>query len=194
MAFIVHIQTICPVYRPKAHGSWKCWTHHMCSRANLGTCRKCIWIFYSAWTISEILNSGNEELNLKYCRGRKCMLSVYNSSKHSFSLAMKDFAVLSSLLCAEHWLKYPTEGNKNLSTLQNGSEPFNQTISTMNLGLKSQKCWMGVVINWLCEKTWQLQGRTLRFQEYNLVSSQPYSLPSKTIGVTASHFSGLMSA
>lgn len=60
MAFIVHIQTICPVYRPKARGSWKGWTHHTCSRANLGTCRKCIWNFYSAWTVSEILGRGNE--------------------------------------------------------------------------------------------------------------------------------------
>lgn len=42
-------------------GPWKCWTHHTCSRANLGTCRKCtFWIFYSAWTVSEILDRSNE--------------------------------------------------------------------------------------------------------------------------------------
>lgn len=36
------------------------------------------------------------------------MFSVYNSSKHSFSLDMKNPTVLPALLCAEHWFKYPT--------------------------------------------------------------------------------------
>lgn len=46
----------------------------------------------------------------------------------------------------------------------------------------------------LWRKTWQLQRSALRSQEYNLVSSQTHSLPAKTIGVTASHFPGLISA
>lgn len=92
MAFIVHIQTICPVYRPKACGSWKCWTHHRCSIAYLWTCRKCIWNFYSAWVVkaSAISDRGNESLNLKFCRGRKCMSTVHSSSKHSLSQDKKD--------------------------------------------------------------------------------------------------------
>lgn len=93
MAFIVYIHTICPVYRPKAPGN----------AAHITRAPEQIWA--RAENASEILTlleqslkSWTEVMNsLKYCRGRKCMFSVYNSSKNSFSLGMKDLTVLPAL-------------------------------------------------------------------------------------------------
>lgn len=77
------------------------------------------------------------------------MFTTYSGSKHSFSLDVKDLTVLPALLWTE---SIPLEGNQDLSSLQHGLEPPNKTVSTRNLSLKSQKCWMRVVINWFHQK------------------------------------------
>lgn len=143
MAFIVHIQTICPVYRPKARGSWKCWTHHTCSIVYLGTCRKCIWNFYSAWAVraSEIPDRGNELPKLKFCRGRKCMSTVYNRSMH-FHRIRRILPTLPNLLWAEQRLKYTTGREPGpLQPSKKGTEPSNETVRRRDLSLNSQKGW-----------------------------------------------------
>lgn len=149
MAFIVHIQTICPVYRPKARGSCKCWTHRTCSIVYLGTCRKCIWNFYSAWAVraSEIPDRGNELPNLKFCRSRKCMSTVYISSMH-FHRIRRILATLPDLLWAEQQLKYTT--GREPGPLQPSRKGLNSLMkqSGEEISVSTARKAGAFVINW----------------------------------------------
>lgn len=150
MAFIVHIQTICPVCRPKACGSWKCWTHYLCSITYLGACRKRIWNFYSAWAVgaSEIPDRGNELLNLKLCRERKYMSTVHSSSKHALSQDKKELTnaacsvVSRATVKVSHW-----KGTRPLQSSGKGLNPLMKQ-SAEETSVSTARKAGGVVINW----------------------------------------------
>lgn len=142
MAITVYIQTMCQVYTPKACGSWKCWTHHTCSIAYLGTCKKCIRKIYSARAVrgSEILDRGIGLLNLKFCRERKCISTAYNNSKLVLSWGNKDLTntacsvVSRATVNISHWKETRTS-----PALKKGPELSNETVSRKYLSQQPER-------------------------------------------------------